>query len=103
MRRVFISALKFALTGYLVGWLLAFVALVSDVSLLPQYAVWSWTGGGERATFVQISGLASAVFGALAGGSPRSRDDRGRTSEERAKGARRERSAASMRSCRSRR
>ena len=67
MRSVVRHALVGVLAGYVVAWLVAFAGLVGTPSLLGRYAVWSWTGGGERVAFVQLAGLLGAALGAVVG------------------------------------
>lgn len=50
--------------GYALFWLAAYAWFVRGWTMLPEYVVWSWTGGGPIVTLVHFAGL----FGALSGG-----------------------------------
>jgi len=61
-----IRVLLAAITVYFLVWLLAFLWLVGpDSSLIWKYFLWSWTGGGEKPTWIQYFALSAAFMSGL--------------------------------------
>jgi len=56
-----------AIGGYVVGWPATYVLLMGcDFRYFVTYFDYSWTGGGEIPTFIQLGGIAAALIAPLA-------------------------------------
>lgn len=67
MKKAIGASIAAAICGYVAAWAIGFVFLVGDWRLVPQYIVWCWTGGGERAVYLQLFGLIAAALSGLFG------------------------------------